>query len=354
MTHDQLTIGLDGPAAHDGRAAYRYQEQARRLGWTHAHAAAMSWASSGDLRHDERGFYRTSRTSPGRGRAVARARIHALIQAALLIQDGTVVRPTADGQQALKAWRAADIDAATDELDELPPLYSGQEHRRRYDQWQANLARHEAEAYAALERAIAQAEANHQAELERRREHDVAPRRYTSVWDAIHAPDDPGTPETNLGNVHTFVGADLIAAMEEPDETDELIEAHIEPSIAAGVGEAIETVARAPQLPAPTARRTLDARPAQRPTAAANRGRLTRPQPAQRRRRTLTAAPPGGGNARTLVGAIPRNRPHQPPRALTGPTKRRPRADRRTSSSVTTLPGAHHHERPADRSGSTP
>lgn len=200
------------PAGNDDHCAaaalaYRHQEQARRLGWTTAHADTMTWASTGDLHHDERGFYRTGHA--GRGRAVARARVQALIDAALLTLNGTQVQLTADGQAALTAWRAAGITPATDEAAELPPLYGGQEARRRHDQWQADMARHEAQVYAALEQAIAQAEASYEAELERRREREATQPRYHSVWDAIYAPDEPSVaPEDNLGNVETFSGID--------------------------------------------------------------------------------------------------------------------------------------------------
>ncbi|MER5649661.1 hypothetical protein [Streptosporangium sp. NPDC002524] len=269
MTHDQDVLD-----------DYRRQEQAARLGWTAAHAAAVSLAAAGELHQDGRGFYRSG-VRGGRGRAVSRTRVQVLEAAGFLTTGGGPVTLTADGRQALIAWNAVDVAPAAEEAKELPPLYGGQEAARRYQVWQANMARGEAESRARLQEAIAVAEASYQAEqvLLEQRAAERAGRRFASAaaaWDAINGPAEAFV-YTDDGTVETHTGVS-------PEDLD----AHTVP---------------APRVaPVAPLRRLLPTRPARRP--------LVRPAAEQRRPRTLTRTHPGGHRV---------DRPHrgQPPRLAT-------------------------------------
>ncbi|MGW2223495.1 hypothetical protein ACWCSD_51605, partial [Nonomuraea sp. NPDC001684] len=182
MTTTTTTV----PTLEDIRVQLRREDQAARLGWTTAHADAVAWAVAGDLHADAKGFYRTGRKG-GRGRAVARDRVRALIRAGFLVLDGATVAATADGRNALTAWETVRPAPATEEpKEDLRPLHQGEEATRRHAAWEARTAREQADLDARWKATLARLEAAE--EEERRRQRERAARPAASVWDAINGP----------------------------------------------------------------------------------------------------------------------------------------------------------------------
>ncbi|MGV9383484.1 hypothetical protein ACWDRB_47260 [Nonomuraea sp. NPDC003707] len=203
------------PTLEEIRAQFRREDQAARLGWTVAHADAVAWACAGTLHADAKGFYRTGRKG-GRGRAVSRDRVRALIRAGFLELDGAAVVATADGREGLAAWETVrPVPAVEDPKEALRPLYQGEEATRRHRAWEARIERHRAEADAFWEAAQARLEAAE--EEERRRYRERAARPVRSVWDAINGPrpdytyEADGTVTLNGVDVTTYDDATEVA-----------------------------------------------------------------------------------------------------------------------------------------------
>ena len=133
--------------AQESRRAERLRERAERLRWSTAQARTMDMADDGELFHDQGGYYQMrDYWVRSNGRRVAVRRVEALIRAGLLASAdaGGRVRPTRDGELALKAWRACDVEpvekTTKQDGEDLPPLLNGDEHRRRWERHQAELA----------------------------------------------------------------------------------------------------------------------------------------------------------------------------------------------------------------------
>ncbi|MFF4324753.1 hypothetical protein [Streptomyces sp. NPDC001568] len=114
----------------------RWHRQAAALGWSAAQADVMWWAARGHLHHDQAGYYRMDPHDPNvrRGRAVARARVHSLIEAGFLDHDHDErgpVTPTQDGHDARRAWNHAHPEPAEQETRHLRPLLDGHEDTTR-------------------------------------------------------------------------------------------------------------------------------------------------------------------------------------------------------------------------------
>ncbi|MFI9041618.1 DUF6884 domain-containing protein [Streptomyces sp. NPDC053726] len=142
---------------HDAEHARRREElesgelrrqQAAALGWSQAQADAMLWADMGHLHWDGARYFRKDMEDPraGRGRAVAKSRVEALISAGFLQiweSDWSVI-PTHDGHAARRAWRTAGEPADT-ESRTLRPLMGGEEEARQDAERAAYLAAARAE-----------------------------------------------------------------------------------------------------------------------------------------------------------------------------------------------------------------
>lgn len=141
-----VAIGHD--AEHDRRREElehgdRRRQQAAVLGWSQAQADAMVWADMGWLHFDGARYFRKDMQDPraGRGRAVAKSRVDALISAGFLRvneSDGEVT-PTRDGHAARRAWRAAGEPVET-ESRTLRPLMFGEEEAHQDAKRAAQLA----------------------------------------------------------------------------------------------------------------------------------------------------------------------------------------------------------------------
>lgn len=141
-----VAVGHD--AEHDRRReevanGENRREQAAALGWSQAQADAMVWADRGWLHWDGARYFRKDMEDPraGRGRAVAKSRVDALISAGFLRvneSDGEVM-PTRDGHAARRAWRAAGEPVET-ESRTLRPLRFGEEEARQDAERAAYLA----------------------------------------------------------------------------------------------------------------------------------------------------------------------------------------------------------------------
>lgn len=137
------------------RRSVDYDEQARRLNWTRAQANTMNAAHSGNLHHDQDGYFILDMTQArhGRGRTAAAHRIQGLLRAGFLTETNRDrhgrhdLHPTKDGHTALAAWNAVHPTPAPPRSepapDQVPPLWNGDEAARR-----ARAARARTEAYA--------------------------------------------------------------------------------------------------------------------------------------------------------------------------------------------------------------
>ena len=160
---------------HQARAAVAAEladellaRQATKLKWSEAQATTMRMAAAGELYRDVDGtFYQMRDFWRGNGRAVAAGRVRALLAAGLLEaadDDGRCpIQPTRDGHRALKAWTRHQphpmVKTRREEAEPLPYLFSGDEHRRRWEEAQRLLE----ESRRATERAMLE----HAARLER-------------------------------------------------------------------------------------------------------------------------------------------------------------------------------------------